>query len=58
MKSAGCGIHNGAEAIDKGPNGNLFRLNKITEMVNNELINDFRYDSYLTILLNNLTSII
>ena len=46
-----------AEVIDEGLNGNSLRLHKYTQMVNDEVINDFRYARYLAIILYNLTTI-
>jgi flavin-dependent dehydrogenase len=47
-----------ADLIDKGLNEGSFILDKYTEAVNNELINDFRYARYVSEFFYNLTPII
>ncbi len=47
-----------AELIDKGLNEGSFILDKYTETVNNEFINDFRYARYVAEFFYNLTPII
>lgn len=47
-----------AELIDKGLNEGPFILDEYTKIVNNELINDFKYAGYVSTFFYNLTPII